>query len=86
MYQFISENPRYYTLQEKESIDSDLVFDTIIFPSPKAFNTIKIDIEYSSHVTSSGQLFLEMNRDLSTSTGHTLTVLPGSSVVYEIFH
>lgn len=83
MYSLIPKYPRYYSLQEKNAVDSELVFDTRLFPSKDIFNTIRIDIEYIG--TKSGQLILEMNRDLKGYTGHSLTVLPGSSVVYETY-
>lgn len=95
MYSFMNQNPRYYTLQDQHAIDSELVFDTNTYPSSDVFNTIKIEIEYTSGCWQhrqrhrknnlNGYLSLEMNRDLKGYTGHKLSILPGSSVVYEIF-
>lgn len=83
IYSFVPTDLRYYTLQHNGAIDSELVFDTR--SNKNLFNVIKIDIEYTSNCCSNGQLQLEMNRDLKGYSGHTLSVIPGSSVVYEIY-
>jgi hypothetical protein len=68
-------------------VDSELAVDTNSFshlPSNKVFNTIKIDIEYRN-LGRGGNVIIEMNRDLYGYAGHKLTILTGSSVVWETY-
>lgn len=79
VYSFMSSKPRFYSNTNHGVADSELAFET---PDKKSFNTVKIDIEYTN-LGKSGDLVLEMNRDLYGYAGNTLTVLPGSSVTYD---
>lgn len=88
MYSFMSADPRFYSNQKQGIVDSELAIDTNSFrhlPSNKVFNTIKIDIEYRN-LGRGGNVILEMNRDLYDYAGHMLTILPGSSVVWETYN
>ena len=87
MYSFMSANPRFYSNQKQGMVDSELAVDTNSFshlPSNKVFNTIKIDIEYRN-LGRGGNVIIEMNRDLYGYAGHKLTILTGSSVVWETY-